>query len=111
METHVTQDQSASEKDEGDYMELDGEAHQSTCLLPGRHDPCYLPCTFVAPRAHCSNVTSTVRGAEKQIEGEPDASLTAQRMFLADELLSAGVLHSSLYLCLHVTKRLNRKKK
>jgi len=107
-ETLVTQDQATSNKNEGGYMKLDGEAHQSAYLLLGRHDPCSPLCTFVAPRAHYTNLMSTGRGVEQQIECETIARDTAftdsERLFLADELLSAGVRYSSLCLRLLVTK-------
>lgn len=87
-------------------MVLDGGAHQNINILPGRNGPYSPPSTFVAPQAHCSNITSTAGGAGNQIENVPVASDTAfaeaQELFLGEELLSdelmtAGMRYSSLY--------------
>lgn len=91
-----TRDQSATEDKDG-FMELDDEFYLNTCVLPGRHEPCYSPCVFGAARTHYSTITSTGKGVGARIEGEPVESDTAfseaHRMFLSDDILSEGICY------------------
>ena len=98
--THSTRDQSAKE-DEDDFMELNGEFYLNTCVLPGRHEPCYSPCAPVLAQACCSTLTSSRREVAEQIEGDrvgSDTALTeAHNSLLAEDLLPEGIGYYPLH--------------